>query len=75
MLSIGIKLSIDDFVLAFKRSLPLSVGFIAQYVLKPVLGVLTANIFGVPRMFYAGFVLTAYVAGAQLSSYASFLSK
>ncbi|TQD78909.1 hypothetical protein C1H46_035539 [Malus baccata] len=75
MLSIGIKLSIDDFALAFKRPLPLSVGFIAQYVLKPVLGVLIANAFGVPRMFYAGFVLTACVAGAQLSSYASFLSK
>lgn len=26
-------------------------------------------------MFYAGFVLTSCVAGAQLSSYASFLSK
>ncbi|XP_009334244.1 probable sodium/metabolite cotransporter BASS3, chloroplastic [Pyrus x bretschneideri] len=75
MLSIGVKLSIDDFALAFKRPLPLSVGFIAQYVLKPVLGVLIANAFGVPRMFYAGFVLTACVAGAQLSSYASFLSK
>ncbi|CAN6684905.1 unnamed protein product [Malus baccata var. baccata] len=75
MLSIGIKLSIDDFALAFKRPLPLSVGFIAQYVLKPLLGVLIANAFGVPRMFYAGFVLTACVSGAQLSSYASFLSK
>ncbi|CAI9300884.1 unnamed protein product [Lactuca saligna] len=50
MLSIGIKLSIEDFKLAFKRPLPLSIGFLAQYVLKPVLG-------------------------AQLSSYASFLSK
>lgn len=75
MLSIGIKLSIDDFALAVKRPLPLSVGFIAQYVLKPALGVLIAMAFGVPRMFYAGFVLSACVAGAQLSSYASFLSK
>lgn len=57
------------------RPLPLSVGFIAQYVLKPALGVLIAGAFGMPRMFYAGFVLTSCVAGAQLSSYASFLSK
>lgn len=28
-----------------------------------------------PPMFYAGFVLMSCVAGAQLSSYASFLSK
>ncbi|BBH09965.1 Sodium Bile acid symporter family [Prunus dulcis] len=75
MLSIGIKLSIDDFALAFKRPLPLSIGFMAQYMLKPVLGVLIAKAFGVSRIFYAGFVLTTCVAGAQLSSYASFLSK
>lgn len=75
MLSIGIRLSINDFGLVFQRPLPLSVGFIAQYVLKPALGVLIAQAFGMPTMFYAGFVLTACVAGAQLSSYASFLSK
>ncbi|KAI9078955.1 hypothetical protein K1719_039104 [Acacia pycnantha] len=75
MLSIGLKLSLDDFALAFKRPLPLSIGFIAQYVLKPALGVLVAKVFGLPRVFYAGFVLTACVSGAQLSSYASFLSK
>lgn len=34
-----------------------------------------ARAFGISPMFYAGFVLTACVAGAQLSSYASFLSK
>ncbi|KAL1217992.1 putative sodium/metabolite cotransporter BASS3 [Cardamine amara subsp. amara] len=75
MLSIGIQLSVDDFALAFKRPVPLSVGFVAQYVLKPLLGVLVANAFGMPRSFYAGFVLTCCVAGAQLSSYASSLSK
>lgn len=75
MLSIGIKLSINDFALAIKRPLPLSVGFIAQYVLKPALGVLIARAFGISPMFYAGFLLTACVGGAQLSSYASFLSK
>ncbi|KAL3531039.1 hypothetical protein ACH5RR_010361 [Cinchona calisaya] len=75
MLSIGIKLSIDDFALAFKRPVPLSVGFIAQYTLKPALGVLVARAFGMSQMFFAGFVLMSCVAGAQLSSYASFLSK
>ncbi|RZC56319.1 hypothetical protein C5167_015175 [Papaver somniferum] len=75
MLSIGIKLSIDDFALALKRPLPLSVGFMAQYLLKPVAGILIASACGVPPMFYSGFILTCCVAGAQLSSYASFLSK
>ncbi|XWS47145.1 hypothetical protein CRYUN_Cryun14cG0128200 [Craigia yunnanensis] len=75
MLSIGIKLSFDDFALAVKRPLPLSVGFIAQYMLKPALGVLIAKAFGLSPIFYAGFILTSCVAGAQLSSYGSFLSK
>lgn len=56
------------------RPVPLSVGLIAQYVLKPILGVFVARAFGISPMFYAGFVLTSCVAGAQLSSYASFLS-
>lgn len=55
--------------------MPVSVGFLAQYVLKPLLGVLVANAFGISPTFYSGFVLTSCVAGAQLSSYASFLSK
>ncbi|CAK9140860.1 unnamed protein product [Ilex paraguariensis] len=75
MLSIGLRLSIDDFALALKRPLPLSVGLIGQYLLKPVLGVLVAQAFRMSPMFYAGFVLMSCVAGAQLSSYASFLSK
>ena len=57
------------------RPFPLSVGFVAQYVLKPALGLLVAQAFGMPTTFYAGFVLMSCVAGAQLSSYASFLSK
>ncbi|KAJ0796141.1 putative Bile acid:sodium symporter/arsenical resistance protein Acr3 [Helianthus annuus] len=50
-------------------------GFLAQYALKPALGVFVARLFGVAPMFYAGFVLMACVSSAQLSSYASFLSK
>ncbi|KAL6634389.1 hypothetical protein ACP70R_027060 [Stipagrostis hirtigluma subsp. patula] len=75
MLSIGIKLSLDDFALAFKRPVPLSIGYAAQYVIKPLLGVLIAKAFRMPSAFFAGFVLTCCVSGAQLSSYASFLSK
>ena len=33
------------------------------------------GLLGMSQLFYAGFVLTACVAGAELSSYASFLSK
>lgn len=66
---------LNSILLIFFRPLAVSVGFIAQYALKPALGVLIARAFGMSQMFYAGFVLTSCVAGAQLSSYASFLSK
>ncbi|CAI9763114.1 unnamed protein product [Fraxinus pennsylvanica] len=57
----------------FLRLASLFVGFAAQYVLKLALGVLVAR--GFDPMFYASFVLMSCVARAQLSSYASFLSK
>ncbi|KAH9305059.1 hypothetical protein KI387_009463 [Taxus chinensis] len=75
MLSIGVQLSVKDFALALQRPLPLTLGYLAQYLLKPVLGLLIARAFRTPPTFAAGFILTACVAGAQLSSYASFLSK
>ncbi|KAF6172101.1 hypothetical protein GIB67_029519 [Kingdonia uniflora] len=75
MLSIGIRLSIQDFSLAFQRPVPLSIGFLAQYAVKLVLGVVHARLLGVPLTFYVGFILTACVARAQHSIYASYLSK
>lgn len=57
------------------RPVPLAIGFIAQYLLKPALGLFMARAFGMSPLFFAGFVLMSCVAGAQLSSYASFLSK
>ncbi|KAK9082699.1 hypothetical protein Scep_029170 [Stephania cephalantha] len=75
MLSIGIQMSLSDFALAAKRPVPLSVGLVAQYAMKPLLGLLIARSFSMPSIFYAGFVLMACVSGAQLCSYATFLSK
>ncbi|KAJ7537313.1 hypothetical protein O6H91_11G000800 [Diphasiastrum complanatum] len=74
MLSIGIQLSIADFAIVFQTPLPLLIGYVAQYALKPLLGLVIAQAFSVPPLFYSGFILTACVSGAQLSSYAAFLS-
>ncbi|KAL2652409.1 hypothetical protein R1flu_020537 [Riccia fluitans] len=75
MLSIGIQLSVSDFALVVKRPVPVVVGYAVQYLIKPLLGFLTVKMFNVPAAFAAGLVLTSCVAGAQLSSYASFLSE
>ncbi|MCO5614753.1 hypothetical protein L7F22_069037 [Adiantum nelumboides] len=70
MLSIGVQLSVKDFTLVLTSS----VGYMAQYVFQGHLGVLIAKLFNMPAAFASGFILTACVAGAQLSSYASYLS-
>lgn len=57
------------------RPLPVLVGYVAQYMVKPILGLLVCAAFNVPPSFSAGLVLTSCVAGAQLSSYAAFLSE
>lgn len=75
MLSIGVQLSLKDFSVAFKRPKPVLAGYIAQYGIKPFLGVFVARAFNIPCTFASGFILTASVAGAQLSSYASYLSE
>ncbi|XP_002973383.2 probable sodium/metabolite cotransporter BASS3, chloroplastic isoform X2 [Selaginella moellendorffii] len=75
MLSIGVQLSISDFAIVLQRPLPLCMGYVLQYVMKPILGFLVVRGFGVPPSFAAGLILTACVAGAQLSSYAAYLSE
>lgn len=60
---------------ALCRRVPLSIGYVAQYLLKPLLGMMIARAFRMSSAFFADFVLTCCVSGAQLSSYASFLSK
>lgn len=75
MLSIGVQLSVSDFALVLKRPLPVLVGYVAQYMVKPLLGVLVCAAFSVSPAFSSGLILTSCVAGAQLSSYAAFLSE
>jgi BASS family bile acid:Na+ symporter len=44
-------------------------------MVKPILGLLVCAAFGVSSLFSSGLILTSCVAGAQLSSYAAFLSE
>ena len=56
------------------RPLPALLGLSLQYLLKPVIAAVICATFRIPPAFSAGFLLVACVAGAQLSSYASFLA-
>lgn len=44
MFAVGINLNSSDFVSAFKRPRVLAAGYLGQYFVKPLLGVLFASI-------------------------------
>eukprot|EP00250_Pteridium_aquilinum_P000052 c10068_g1_i1 orf=73-1305(+) len=77
MFAVGINLNYSDFVSAFKRPSVLAMGYIGQYVLKPLLGVLFASLavsyLHLPDAIGTGIILVSCVSGAQLSNYATFL--
>ncbi|CAI5948242.1 unnamed protein product [Closterium sp. NIES-65] len=75
MLSIGVQLSVEDFKAAIEKPVTVLLGLLVQYAVKPLIAAAIATSFRLPPAFAAGFLLTASVSGAQLSSYASYLAK
>lgn len=77
MFAVGINLNYSDFISAFKRPSVLAFGYMGQYVVKPLLGVLFASIavsyLHLPDAIGTGIILVSCVSGAQLSNYATFL--
>jgi BASS family bile acid:Na+ symporter len=61
-------------IVVWHRPKPVIAGYASQYIAKPLLGAMIARAFRIPEAFASGFVLMACVAGAQLSSYATYLS-
>ncbi|KAF5175439.1 Sodium/pyruvate cotransporter BASS2 protein [Thalictrum thalictroides] len=78
MFAVGVNSSEKDFIQAFNRPTSIIVGYIGQFVVKPLLGyffgTLAVTAFNLPTSLGAGIMLTACVSGAQLSNYATFLT-
>ncbi|XP_047168189.1 probable sodium/metabolite cotransporter BASS5, chloroplastic [Vigna umbellata] len=78
MFAVGVNSNENDFIEAFKRPAEIATGYFGQFVVKPLLGYLFCLIavtaLGLPTTVGAGIVLVACVSGAQLSSYATFLT-
>lgn len=78
MFAVGVNSNENDFLEAFKRPAEIVTGYFGQFVVKPLLGYLfcmiAVTILGLPTTVGAGIVLVACVSGAQLSSYATFLT-
>ncbi|KAK7406204.1 hypothetical protein VNO78_07824 [Psophocarpus tetragonolobus] len=78
MFAVGVNSNENDFIEAFKRPAEIVTGYFGQFVVKPLLGYLfcliAVTVLGLPATVGAGIVLVACVSGAQLSSYATFLT-
>ncbi|KAL2348108.1 hypothetical protein Fmac_002108 [Flemingia macrophylla] len=78
MFAVGVNSNENDFVEAFKRPAEIATGYFGQFVVKPLLGylfcVIAVTVLGLSTTVGAGIVLVGCVSGAQLSSYATFLT-
>ncbi|KAL2631962.1 hypothetical protein R1flu_016648 [Riccia fluitans] len=77
MFAVGVNLSIESFRKAIDRPAVIALGYVGQFVVKPLLGVTVASVsvsfFNLPKAVGSGLVLASCVSGAQLSNYATFL--
>uniref|UniRef100_A0A2P2JJZ7 Sodium/metabolite cotransporter n=1 Tax=Rhizophora mucronata TaxID=61149 RepID=A0A2P2JJZ7_RHIMU len=78
MFAVGVNSNEKDFLEAFKRPAAILVGYIGQFVVKPILGyffgIISVSMFGLPMPIGSGIMLVSCVSGAQLSNYATFLT-
>ncbi|XP_043716478.1 probable sodium/metabolite cotransporter BASS5, chloroplastic isoform X2 [Telopea speciosissima] len=78
MFAVGINSREKDFIEAFNRPAEILVGYVGQFIIKPLLGyifgTIAGTIFHLPTPIGAGIMLTSCVSGAQLSNYATFLT-
>lgn len=77
MFAVGINLNSSDFIHAFQRPWVIITGYLGQFVIKPLLGVVFASVgvscLHLPQAIGSGIILVSCVSGAQLSNYATFL--
>ncbi|XP_042479377.1 probable sodium/metabolite cotransporter BASS5, chloroplastic isoform X2 [Macadamia integrifolia] len=78
MFAVGINSREKDFIEAFNRPAEIFVGYVGQFIIKPILGyffgTIAGTVFHLPTPIGAGIMLTSCVSGAQLSNYATFLT-
>lgn len=74
MLCMGLTLSVADFKACAKRPAPILVGYVAQYMVKPVLGFLIAKALSLPDALAVGLILVSCCPGGQASNVATFIA-
>lgn len=74
MLTMGLTLTVKDFQQCAKQPAPILVGYLAQYLLKPLLGFCIAKALNLPDALAVGLILVSCCPGGQASNVATFIA-
>ncbi|CAM8922991.1 unnamed protein product [Rhodiola kirilowii] len=75
MLSMGLTLTFEDFRRCLRNPWTVGVGFLAQYMIKPILGFLIAMYLKLSAPLATGLILVSCCPGGQASNVATYISK
>ncbi|KAL6556887.1 Sodium/pyruvate cotransporter bass2, chloroplastic [Orobanche hederae] len=75
MLSMGLTLTFEDFRRCLRNPWTVGVGFLAQYLIKPVLGFFIATTMKLSAPLATGLILVSCCPGGQASNVATYISK
>ncbi|KAH7572339.1 hypothetical protein JRO89_XS04G0240100 [Xanthoceras sorbifolium] len=75
MLSMGLTLTFEDFKRCLRNPWTVGVGFLAQYLIKPLLGFVIAMTLKLSAPLATGLILVSCCPGGQASNVATFISK
>ncbi|TYG87651.1 hypothetical protein ES288_A13G232300v1 [Gossypium darwinii] len=75
MLSMGLTLTFEDFRRCLRNPWTLGVGFLAQYLIKPMLGFAIATTLKLSAPLATGLILVSCCPGGQASNVATYISK
>ena len=74
MLSMGLTLTFEDFRQCAMQPVPILVGYLAQYIIKPLAGYLIATAMGLPPALATGLILVSCCPGGQASNVATYIA-
>ncbi|WVZ69483.1 hypothetical protein U9M48_018259 [Paspalum notatum var. saurae] len=75
MLSMGLTLTFEDFKRCLRNPWTVGVGFLAQYFIKPMLGLAIAMTMNLSAPLATGLILVSCCPGGQASNVATYISK
>jgi len=75
MFSMGITLTIDDFLRVFKKPDVIGLGFLYCYVAMPALAFVIGNAIGLSGPLLAGLILVGSINGGQASNLCAYIAK